>query len=220
MQTRKTARALTAALALLFLLAGGPSASAQEGEPARPQAGTPVRAEVNHEVHLHLLVTAEGAEGAARVPPALDAVVRQLKAAMPPADYRLAASFINRVRDGGQFEVKSVGGVPFGPARAQRSQQPGYLQLSLSGVKLLDPGSERPSINIQHLRLGMKVPVQTPSAAADGTPGGNPVLQYEDVGVNTILSVREGEPTLVGTLNTSAPGQFYAIVITVRRTGR
>lgn len=50
--------------------------------------------------------------------------------------------------------------------------------------------------------------------------GGYPVLQYEDAGLSTQLSVREGEPTLVGTLNTSRPGQNFVIVITIRRTGR
>ena len=217
MQLRKQGRAPTCALALLFLMAGVAAASAQEGEPARPQAGSPARPEVNHEVHLHLLVTADGAEAAARVPQALEGVVRQLKAAMPSADYRVAATFINRVRDGGQFELKSVGGgAPFSSAQTPRLLHTGYLQLSLSGVRLLDAASERPSINIQHFRLGMKVPVHATSAAA----GASPVFQYEDVGVSTVLSVREGEPTLVGTLNTSVPGQHFVIVITVRRTGK
>jgi hypothetical protein len=43
---------------------------------------------------------------------------------------------------------------------------------------------------------------------------------YEDTGINTQMSVREGEPTLVGTLNTSRPGQLFVIVITVKRVGR
>jgi hypothetical protein len=207
-QTRKGA--LPLALAITLLAAGSGTASAQDSEPARPQ---PSRAEINHEVLLYLLVTAESAEGAPKVPQSLDAVVRQLKAALPPADYGVAASFINRVKDGGNFEVRTVG---FSSTKSVRASN-GYLapasfQLSLSGVKLIDPASPQPFINIQQFRLGMKVPVQTAGAA-----GGLPTVQYEDVGINTMLSVRDGEPTLVGTLNTGGPGQNYIVVLTIRR---
>jgi hypothetical protein len=172
------------------------------------------RPEVNHEVQLHLLAAAEGAEGAPRVPQSLDAVVRQLKAALPSADYRVAASFINRVRDGGVFEVRTVSLTSLNPARASNGlPAPTSFQLTLSGVKLIDPASPQPSINILQFRLGMKAPVWTGVGEKSGGP---PVVQYEDVGLSTMLSVREGEPTLVGTLG--APGQTFAVVITVRRT--
>jgi hypothetical protein len=213
MQKRTRRGALLCALALLFIAAGRGAASAQD-EPSRPQ-GSP-RPEVNHEVQVHLLITAEGAEGAPRVPQSLDAVVRQLKATLPPSDYRLAATFVNRVRDGGGYEVKGAGGIPFGPPPSPNTLTPSFFQLSVAGVRLLDAASAQPSINIQQLRLGMKVPVQT--AAAGDKTGGFPVIQYEDTGLSTQLSVREGEPTLVGTLNASRPGQVYIIVVTARRT--
>ena len=214
MQKRTRRGALLCALALLFIAAGRGAASAQESEPSRAQ-GSP-RPEVNHEVQVHLLITAEGAEGAPRVPPSLDAVVRQLKAALPASDYRLAATFVNRVRDGGGYEVKGAGGIPFSAPPSPNTLTPSFFQLSVSGVRLLDAASAQPSINVQQFRLGMKVPVQT-GATGDKT-GGYPVIQYEDTGLNTQLSVREGEPTLVGTLNATRPGQLYIIVITVRRT--
>jgi len=99
------------ALAFALTLAWCGVAAAQDGSDPPRKEGP--RSEINYEVQLHLLVTAEGAEGAAKVPQGLDGVVRQLKASLPPADYRLAATFINRVRDGGRFEVKTVGGSPF-----------------------------------------------------------------------------------------------------------
>jgi hypothetical protein len=209
-QTRKGA--LLFALVITLLAAGSGAVSAQDSEPARPQQQS--RAEINHEVLLYLLVTAESAEGAPKIPQSLDAVVRQLKTALPPADYRLAASFVNRVKDGGSLEVRTVG---FSSAKSVRASN-GYLaptsfQLSLSGVKLIDPASPQPFINVQQFRLGMKVPVQTAGAA-----GGLPTVQYEDVGISTMLSVRDGEPTLVGTLDSGGPGQNYIVVLTVRRT--
>ena len=216
MQKRKAARALPAALALVFIAAL--SAPAQEGEAARPQGAPQPRAEVNHEVHLHLLTTADAAEGAPKTPQSLDAVVRQLRAALPAPEYRLAASFIYRVRDGGALEVRTAGFAA--PARAPNAPlAPTSFQLSLSGVKLVDPSATQPFINVQQFRLGMKIPVHAAGAAGDKA-GGNPAVYYEDAGVNTMLSVREGEPTLVGTLDGGGPGQFYVIVLTVRRAGR
>jgi len=214
MQRRKTARAVLAALTLVFIVAS--RASAQEGEATRPQGGPPSRAEINYEVHLYLLVTAEAAEGAPKPPQALDAVVRQLKVALPPADYRLAAAFINRVKDGGSLEVRSMGFASPNPVRGANGYlSPTSFQLSLSGVKLIDPSSPQLFINIQQFRFGMKVPLQT--AAVTDDKAGRPVIQYEDAGVSTMLSVRDGEPTLVGTLNTSGPGQNFVVVLTVRR---
>ena len=209
-QTRR--RALLLAFAFALMAAAGGDAAAQDAESARQSS----RADTNHEVLLHLLVTAEGAEAAARTPQSLEGVVRHLKASLPPADYRLAATFINRVRDGGFFEVKTAGASPFGSSQTPSQHTPAFFQISFTGVKLLD--AAQPSVNIQQFRLGMKVPIQTGTVSADkSAAGGYPVVQYEDTGISTQLNVREGEPTLVGTLNTSRPGQLYVVVVTVRR---
>jgi hypothetical protein len=205
-------------LALACILFASAAARAQDSD--APRQSAPTRAEVNHEVVIQLLVTAEGAEGAPRVPPSLDGVVRQLKAALPPTDFRLASTFVYRVRDGASFDVKTVGGVPSGAAQGPSPSQPSVFQIALSSIKLIDPASAQPSINIQQFRFSMRVPFQTASVKNDKGEGSYPVIQYEDVGVVTQLSVREGEPTLVGTLNSSRPGQLFAIVITIRRAGR
>ena len=215
MQKRKPALALLCALALVLLAAG--RVPAQEGEASRPPSTAPARAEVNHEVHLHLLVTAEGAEAGPRPPQSLDGVVRQLKSAFPSAEYRLAATFINRVRDGGGFEVKNAGLSWPNPAQPSGRLAPTSYQFSLSGVKLLDASSAQPSINVQQFRLAMRAPVMSASAAAEGGGRGQ-VSHHEEVGLSTMLSVREGEPALVGTL--VAPGQTFIVVLTIRRTGR
>lgn len=208
---------LPPSLALALALACCVAAAAQDGGgPPRKEAA---RDDINYEVQLHLLVTAEGAEGAARVPQTLDGVVRQLKASLPPADYRLAASFFNRVRDGGTFEVKTVGGSPFTTAQPN-PLSPAFFQFLLDGVKLADDSAGGQLVNIHAFRLGLKVPVQTASVGGEKAGQTYPVIQYEDTGINTQMSVREGEPTLVGTLNINRPGQIYAVVITIRRAGR
>lgn len=220
MHTPTRGGALTIVAAFALLLAGRGVAPAQD-EGASSGGGrqqTAARAETNFEVQTYVLITAESAEGASKVPKALDGVVRQLKSMLPPAEYRLAATFVNRVKDDGGFDVKSAGASPFGPARAD-PLTPSIFQLSLS-VKSLDDASGARYVRVQPFRLGLKIPIQTSSVFGDKPGQGYPVIQYEDTGLNTQMSVREGEPTLVGTLNTSRPGQLFVIVLTVTRVGR
>ena len=216
MLNRKGAGALL--LALAFTLIASASAHAQDSD--APRQGAPSRPEVNHEVSIHLLVTAEAGEGGARVPQSLDGVVRQLKASLPPSDYRLAATFINRVRDGASFELKSAGGSALNQPQTPGPPLPTVFQITAGGVKLVDPASAQPSINVNQFRLYFRMPVQTAAVKTEKGESSYPVVQYEEMGLSTQLSVREGEPTLVGTLNTTRPGQLFAVVITVRRAGR
>lgn len=222
MHTRTRGGALNMTLAFALLLACAVVASAQDegaSSTGRQQQQSAVRDETNYEVQTDVLVTAaEGASGASKVPRALDGVVRQLKSVMPPADYKLAASFVNRVKDDGGFEVKSAGASPFVTSQAG-PLTPTIFQLSLA-VKSLGVESGGRYVRVLPFRLGLKIPIQTSTVAGGEKGQGYPVIQYEDTGLNTQMSVREGEPTLVGTLNTSRPGQLFVIVITVRRVGR
>jgi hypothetical protein len=216
MSNRKGGGALLLALALILMASTG--AHAQDSDATRQ--GAPSRPEVNHEVYVHLLATAEAGDGGVRVPQSLEPVVRQLKAALPPSDYRLAATYINRVRDNSGFEVKTAGAGPFASAQTQGQLAPSFVQLNLGGVKLLDPASAQPTVHVNQFRLGMKVPIQTASVSRNNGEAASPVIHYEDVGLYTQFSVREGEPTLVGTLNSGRPGQLFVIVVTIRRTGK
>jgi hypothetical protein len=205
--------------ALAFALACCGAVAAQDGGgPPRKDARAD---EVNYDVELHLLVNGEGAEGASKIPQTLDGVVRELKSSLPSADYKLAVTFISRVKDGGSLEVKTVGGSPFA-APQSNPLTPTFFEFSLNDVRL---GGDQPGgqlIHVRQFRLGLKVPIQTATSTIGDNKQGQtfPVIQYEDTGINTQISVREGEPTLVGTLNTSRPGQLYALVITIKRAGR
>jgi hypothetical protein len=214
MHTRKRRGALLAALAFALLLAGRSTAAAQDegGGPAPRQQAA--KGAINYEVQLHVLVTAEGSEGAPKVPPALEGVVRQLKAAFPPAEYRVGATFFNRVQDGSGFDVRSMGPPPYAGSTLAAGLTTYQIVASVSG--LTDGAAGERLVRVSPFRFGLRVPVQALSATGQSAP----IIQYEDVGLNTHIGVRDGEPALVGTLNTSRPGQFFAVVLTVRRVGK
>ncbi|HLM55067.1 MAG TPA: hypothetical protein VK422_03005 [Pyrinomonadaceae bacterium] len=209
-------RIARAALALLIVSAACVGVAAQD-EGAGQQRPRP-RNDTNHEVQLHLLVTSSDRQEGAGVPRSLDGVVRQLRASLPPSEYRLAATFINRVKDGGGLEVRSVGSAPFTQGAAT-PLTPTFFQFSLGEVRHEEDAAGQGFVNIRNFRLGLKIPIQT-APAVGGAATGAPVIQYEDTGINTQLSVREGEPTLVGTLGTRVPNQLFVLVITVKRAGR
>ena len=212
---QRRARFAPAVAAFALCLALPALARAQDETP--PRAAAQRRDEVNHEIQVHLLATADGP--GERVPQTLDGVVRQLKNSLPPSDYMLVSTFVNRVRDGGTVEVKSAGGTPLTPA-PQNPLAPTFFQLSLGRVKQGEEGAGQRFVNVESFRLGLKIPIQIATAGADKGGQGSPVIQYEDTGIITQLSVREGEPTLVGTLSTSRPSQLFVLVVTVKRVGR
>lgn len=205
-----------AAVVLALLLSGGAAgvAPAQDQSPQSP-AEARSSGEVNHDIQLYLLATSNEPAGAGNTPAALGDVLRQLRAALPFPNYRLATTFLNRVRDGGTVEVSGVGGTPLS-AGAANSTSPTFFSFSLNNVRLL--AGEQPFIRVSRLRFGLKVPVQTANVAGDGGKGSYPVIQYQDTGISTEMSVREGVPTVVGTMTSSQPNESFVLVMTLKRT--
>jgi len=64
---------------------------------------------------------------------------------------------------------------------------------------------------------GARIPIQTtPSLAANGTIA--PAFNYETTGLSTDISMREGEPVIVGTLNVGPSGDAIILVVSAKRT--
>lgn len=205
------------ALSLWGALASINIVSAQGQEPAATKTEDRQREQINHEVQLYLLVGSDATGERSNVPQALDGAVRQLKEALPFSSYRLATTFFMRVRDGGSLELTGVGGFPIA-LTPLNSSTPAFIQLSISRILLARGAVDQPFIQIERFRFGLKVPVQTGSAHSEGSTANAPIIQYQDTGISTELSVREGVPTVVGTLAASQPHEAYVLVLTVKRT--
>jgi hypothetical protein len=210
------ARALLV-LGLWGALASVNIVSAQSQDAATTKAEDKQREQINHEVQLYLLVGSDAPGERNSVPPALDGAVRQLKESLPFSSYRLATTILMRVRDGGSLELSGVGGFPF-VLTPLNSSTPTFIQLSISRVLLARGAVEQPFIQMERFRFGLKVPVQTGVAHGESGTSNAPIIQYQDTGVSTELSVREGVPTVVGTLAASQPHEAYVLVLSVKRT--
>ena len=175
------------------------------------------RDEINHDVQLYLLVGSNGTGERSNIPPSMDVVIKQLRSTLPFPHYRLATTFLNRVKDGGNLEVSGVGGSPLVTVPTT-SNTPTFFNFHMSNVKLVTDANGQPFIRIAKFRLGLKVPIVTATARSEGGSAGSPVVQYQDTGLSTEMSVREAAPTIVGTLTTSQPGESFVLVVMVKRT--
>ena len=167
------------------------------------------------EVQLHLIVARKTADGEdEKLPAAFDAVVKQLKATFSFKSYRLATTLLNRVRNGGRLSLRWVGS-PLLASAAATAATPGFNEFNIQGVKLVQDENGRDVVQMSNLNFGTRIPIQTSSVATVG--GSTPVVQYENTGITTDISMREGEPTIIGTLNVGPSGDALIIVVMARR---
>jgi hypothetical protein len=162
------------------------------------------------EIQLHLL-TATNESAERNMPQALESVVRQLRSTINLNNYRVAATFTNRIKSGGNLEVKGI--LPpevFTPF----TNMSGFYEFTLMQINLAGEGDNR-AIDITRFRFNLRLPVVTGMNRAE-TPA-TPVIGYELAGLTTELGLREGTPSVVGTMTTSKAGQLLVLVITVKR---
>ena len=203
-------RLLSAILLALCLMAGGFSAHAQSPQPDPTD-------EANLDTQLYLIVGTNGEVDDARMPASLDSVIKQLRATLPFKNYRLAATLINRVKNEGRLELSLIGG-PFASATgATSTATPSFSQFKVRQVKLLRNSEGAQVVQMLGFNFGARVPIQTPGAIA-ATGAVAPVISYESTGVATDISMREGEPVIVGTLNVSPSGDAIILVVSAKRT--
>lgn len=216
MASRKIYRA---ALVMILIAAGWGAHSrgvlAQDGQ-SQPR----IKADeaTGLEVQLHILVARKTPDGEdEKLPAALDAVVKQLKTTFTFKSYRLATTLLNRVKNGGRLSLRWVGS-PLLAQSAATTATPGFNEFNVMGIKLDKDDAGRDVVQMSNFNFGARIPIQLPSVASTGASV--PTVHYEQTGITTDISIREGEPTIVGTLNVGPSGDALIIVVTAKRPGR
>ncbi|HEX7332335.1 MAG TPA: hypothetical protein VF290_12605 [Pyrinomonadaceae bacterium] len=211
-------RFLSAMLIALCVLAAVVSVQAQDSntsQTATRQAET--KEETNLETQLFLIVGTDADVPDSKMPAALDTVVKQLRANLPFKNYRLAATMINRVKNEGRMELRWIGGpmtLAAGPAPALN---PSFSTFSVRQVRVVPANDGPPRVQMEGFNFGARVPIQVSgTVAANGAVA--PSINYERTGVVTDVSMREGEPVIVGTLNIGPSGDAIILVVSAKRT--
>ncbi len=214
----------TLLLLIAWAFVSGP-AVAQEANDANPSTRTASQstsgdADANLDTQLYLLVGTNQTVDDARMPVALEPVIKQLRASLPFKNYRLAATLINRVKNDGRLNLKWIGGPLMGaPAAATANITPSFNEFRVNNVKLINDASGRQIVKMEGFGFGARIPIQTATLVAANAPAG-PVINYESTGLNTDISMREGEPVIVGTLNVGPSGDAIILVMSASRTNK
>lgn len=175
--------------------------------------------ETNLDTQLYLLIASNQEVDSAKLPAALEPVIKQLRASLPFKNYRLAATLINRVKNDGRLNLQWVGG-PLLAASAASSNTPSFNEFRINTVKLATDGSGREVVRMEGFKFGAKIPIQMGTTLASNTLASAPIINYEPTGLNTDISMREGEPVVVGTLNVGPSGDAIILVISARRSSK
>ena len=172
--------------------------------------------DINLDTQLYLLVATNSAVEDTKLPATLDAVIKQLRTSLPFKNYRLAATLINRVRNEGRLSLRWIGGSLL-PAAAASSMNPSFNEFKVVQVKLATNAAGQSIVKMEGFSFGARIPIQTGTAIASNAPAA-PIINYENTGVNTDISMREGEPVVVGTLNAGPSGDAIILVMSANRT--
>ena len=175
--------------------------------------------DTNLDTQLYLIVGTNQEVGDAKLPPALDAVVKQLRASLPFKNYRLATTLINRVKSDGHLSLSWAGG-PLVASAAATARTPGFNEFNVRLVRVLDDAEGHKIIRMEGFKFGARIPIETYNGVAAAGSAPVPAINYENTGLNTDISMREGEPVVVGTLNVGPSGDAIILVVSAKRTQR
>ena len=204
---------VVALLIALCMFSSGSLAKAQSTD----QQANAKEDETNLETQLYLIVgTNQPVVGDDKLPSSLDVVIKQLHASLPFKNYRLAATLINRVKNEGRLNLSFIGGPMAAPASATQ-YTPSFSQFNVRQVRLSHNAAGESIVQMLGFNFGARVPIQVGQVAVNG---GVPATNYEPTGLQTDISIREGEPVVVGTLNIGPSGDAIILVVSAKRTSR
>jgi hypothetical protein len=212
----KVSRRILFVCCLMAAAVLGATAFAQGAE--QPAQRETKNDEINLDTQLYLLIATNQEVDDAKLPPNLEGVVKQLRASLPFKNYRLAATLINRVKNDGRLNLQWVGG-PLLASAAASAQTPSFNEFKVANVRLMTDANGREVVRMDGFRFGARIPIQTGTAIASNGPAA-PIINYENTGLNTDISMHEGEPVIVGTLNVGPSGDAIILVMTARRSSK
>lgn len=170
---------------------------------------------INLDLELYLIAaTSQPREG--KIPASLDPVMKQLHETLPFKNYSLETTLLNRVKNGGSLSLSWLIGAL--PNSSVSNRPPIFGEFSIGRLSLVLDGNGGQTIQLLRFGYGTRVPIQTSTLMAPAGNNSAPVFGYEEVGTKTDISVREGQPAVVGTLlNASSSGEAIVLAVCVKR---
>jgi hypothetical protein len=169
--------------------------------------------EQSYEVILQIVIGGSDKAANQPLPANLSGITKQLRGNYQFAEYRLANTYVGRIANGGNFELKSISNI-FG--RGPESETPSFLEWSLGGLRAAQSAPGKNEMLLHSFRFGARIPIKA------GTPVGEigkqfPVFNYEPIGVSSQrITLAENTPTLLGSLSLPNTNDAMFLVLTLR----
>lgn len=214
MKMRSAICALAVVLTATLFIVGSSSTIRAQSSAQQPEIKDD---ETNLDTQLYLIVATNQSVNDEKLPPSLDGVLKQLRSALPFKNYRLAATLINRVKNEGRLDLSWIGGPLASAGGSSSAATPSFSQFKVHMVKLAKNSAGESVVQMNGFNFGARIPIQVGQVAVNG---GVPATNYENTGLATDISIREGEPVVVGTLNVGPSGDAIILVVAAKRTGK
>jgi|GEM_PF-319334 len=171
-------------------------------EEAVKRLDAPASAHPDIELHIHVIIASSTPTSTEELPAELTDVVKQLQGTLRYKSYGVMASSVHRASEGGQgvsnngvaesklFNVSTPGGNPI------------FYQYVLSPLSVRD-GVGGASIEIGRFQFSMRIPLNLGGATTQ--------IQYDNVGFNTPVTIRENEKVVVGTTTMGDKGLIVVV---------
>jgi hypothetical protein len=200
-------KALSLIFLALFLVCG--TVQAQSTQPEAKDDDT------NLETQLYMILGTNLEVADSKIPASLDPVLKQLRATLPFKNYRLAGTLINRVKNEGRLELGWIG-APLTSASSP-AQPTTRSSFRVRQIKLARNDQGQSIVQVVGFNFAASIPLAVGGAvAANNAPP--PPFNYEGTSLSTDISMREGEPVIVGTLNVGPSGEAIILVLAAKRT--
>lgn len=170
---------------------------------------------VNLDFQVQLLVASNTGSDSVALPTELANVGRDIRTKLHVSQVRLGGTLEHRVEANSRLEVAGVATTFLASPSSNAQFTPTFYNYSLPMIKIIDVGTANEMLQLNPFRFTLQVPVQVGATKADGQPN----INYQNVGVTTNATVRIGEPTILGTLNTGRTDETLVLVVTARRIG-
>jgi len=178
-------------------------------EEALKRLDVPEQSPASLEFQIHLIsASMTGPEPKVQVSKNLEPVITQLKSSLRFTNFRYLSTALSRANDGGKVDSSGISGslFPTPSGITNNPDNPSFYLYSIGMIKLRQDSMGKETVQIDNFRFGVTVPVRS---------GVN--VQYRDIGINTPLTLREGELAVVGTANISGSDEAIIVVVSVNK---
>ncbi len=159
------------------------------------------------EFHIHILIASNAAGSSGPLPAELNDVIKQLQNTLSYKNYYVMTSAVLRTKEGATgVENKGVADFKLVTESAARNS-PIIYSYAARQIRIDGTGPNNFAIQIGRFNYTMRIPIET----ATGT------INYESVGFETPVNMREGERVVVGTTTMQEKGLIVVLSARITR---